>query len=89
MLVYHIRACAPLTSEGIYISIVTIHQNSGFGSLETRRQQIRRPENSIFGCPGVFGMAVQAMNQDNVDMRIGGGVYAGYLKALYLRMRLW
>lgn len=54
------------------IRIVAIGQNAGSLVFESSREQIGGPEDIWFGGrPGIVGMAVETMNEDNVDQRIG------------------
>ena len=50
-----------------HFSVVTIREDPH--AVEELGKKLRRPENARFGSPGVMGMSVQAVDEDDVDLR--------------------
>lgn len=52
-------------------------------ALESRGQEIRRPKAAVAGCPCLLGVAVEAVDEDDVDFGIGMSVDRAGLVAFY------
>lgn len=50
-----------------HIGVVTIGEDPH--AVEKLGKKLRRPENARLGGPGVIGMSVQAVDEDDVDLR--------------------
>lgn len=53
--------------ESGHISVVTIGEDPH--AVEKLGKKLRRPKNARLGGPGVIGMSVQAVDEDDVDLR--------------------
>lgn len=84
MLMYHVTARAPPTTEGIHIRIVSIHQNPRLCRLQRDRQKLRRPEDAILSGPSFPRMAIQTMDKDNVNLGLWMCVDLGDFEAFDL-----
>lgn len=84
MLVYHVGAGRLVAAEGVDVCIIAVDEYSSLCALQGDRQEVLRPEDAILRSPCVPWVAVQAMDEDDVDSRIGVIVDAGYLEALDL-----
>ena len=84
MLIYHIRAGAFTTPKGIDVRVVAIHQDSRMNILECSWEELAGPEHAILRSrPCHPRVAIQAMDQDYVDFRVGVVVDLGHFKAVY------
>lgn len=51
--------------ERSHVRIVSIGQNAYSQVLDEFRQQLGGPEDAALACPGIFGIPVEAVNEDN------------------------
>ena len=59
--------------EGRDVCVVAVRQDSHSAVPQHLRQQIGRPEDAGVGGPGLVGMAIQTMDQDDVNLGLLGG----------------
>jgi hypothetical protein len=80
VIVYQVAA-RPSFPKGIYIRVVPVYQYSRLGRFQRDGQQLGGPEDPFRRRPCLLRMAVQPMNKNDVDFRIGVVVYFGELKS--------
>ena len=61
-------------SKGIYICIVPVYQYPSLRRLQSDRQQLGGPEDALLGGPSLARVAIQPMDEYNVDFGIGVSV---------------
>lgn len=76
MLVNHVAA-GRLVPESRDIGIVAIDEDARVGRLERRGQEIGGPKDARLGGPGGAWMAIETVNEDNVDFGFGMAIDLG------------
>jgi hypothetical protein len=65
------------------VGIVSIDQNVGVLALQRCRQQVSGPVDAVLGCPGPYGVSVEAVDEYDVSFCLWVAVYRCNLKASY------
>lgn len=83
MLVDVVVAGAAIILPRVHVGVVSICENIGVCALESLGQEVRRPEAAVAGCPCLLGIAVEAVDEDDVDFGIGMSPDRAGLVAFY------
>lgn len=70
MLMNELGTRTAIVVAGIDIGVVTVHEDICGNPAQSFREQIDGPECAIGTCPGSVWAAVEAVNQDDVDLRV-------------------
>jgi hypothetical protein len=75
-------AGAPVIAAGVDVGVITIYQDIGMFCLQALREQIRRPKDAVGGRPGPLRIAIQTVDEDDVNFGVRVGINCGKLIAL-------
>ena len=65
----------------VYVGVVAIDEDIGMGVFERARQEISWPEDAVLRRPRLLGLAVQAVDEDDVHFGLRMSVHGGTLIA--------
>lgn len=86
VLVDKVVAGTAVVAARVHVGVVPVDQHVGLQAAQRCREEVGRPERAVGRGPGSFGGAVEAVDEDNVDIGIwvrvdGGRFVAGYVAA--------